>query len=71
MVGVGEALGHDALESTTARDQPATDGVSRSPESVELQLEEPAAIVEWLSRAMGLINVSMPDLSARSGNNAH
>jgi hypothetical protein len=57
--------------STTARDQPATDGVSRSPESVELQLEEPAAIVEWLSRGMGLINVSMPDLSARSGNNAH
>jgi hypothetical protein len=42
-----------------ARNQPATDGVSRSPESVELDLKQPIGMIERLC-SPGLINATFP-----------
>jgi hypothetical protein len=56
-LALGQQIEHllEALHPVAvARDQPATDGVGRSPEAIELGLEDPFRMVEWLGPLSGV-----------------
>jgi hypothetical protein len=42
-----EHLLEPLLSVAVAREQPAANGVGRSPKAIELKLEQPVAMIEW------------------------